>query len=362
MEQVLTILKWITFFVIYTFQISLCYSIVSLIGFNVVAILFLIPVAIMFLEFNKNMNMFFDNLIGNISVENLNAETSVEKPIYPNPVEFGTPLIQTEGTPSKLNVEVKPDDFRKKSPYIAIEPYSFSRVRMFVDCRYRFYQKYVLKSSQGYESKSAQIGKEVHQSIANLLSAQKSIKSMNEEIFRYELRRLEGTLPHEQFKDARRFLSKFQKQTILQSHEKIISIENKFEEVLPSGRKFVWIADLIVASFDGSYLKVIDFKTGRVPKDVDYQYFENKQVQIYAAFAMKRFSYSKSRATFHYIQKDQKFESKLSDADAQYLLNYLDKKCVQIENEEEFRPSPGTTCYFCEFRDTCKSALVRRAA
>jgi putative RecB family exonuclease len=126
-----------------------------------------------------------------------------------------------------------------------------------------------------------------------------------------------------------------------------------FVEV-PLGQHILWGRVDRVDSLDSQRVKIFDYKTGKLPRDVDFWTAQDLSAAVYAAGVARRLG----KVTVEEVEyiflaeaksvkvqvEDQMVAAKLSDA----------KSMLQsLSSERTWSPRPGPYCRWCDFQAKC---------
>ncbi|MFH0951914.1 MAG: UvrD-helicase domain-containing protein [Patescibacteria group bacterium] len=106
----------------------------------------------------------------------------------------------------------------------------------------------------------------------------------------------------------------------------------------------------------GQGVEIIDYKTGKVPKDK--RGLNLDQLMIYAIAAREVFNDNPARLTYYYLEAG---EQKLFDVEDKELAKVKDKVLATIEEikQSDFKATPGQhVCRTCDFRFICEDRVV----
>jgi len=130
--------------------------------------------------------------------------------------------------------------------------------------------------------------------------------------------------------------------------------EQFHETRLESGILIAGKIDRIDKMDDGS-LKVIDYKTGKLPFKTDDESIarEDLQLSMYAMVVMKKFGVPVSRCSLVFLAHDEE----VGFAPSMQMLGEKAKVIAdvvgQIESDTEFAPKKNHLCPWCEYREIC---------
>jgi len=131
---------------------------------------------------------------------------------------------------------------------------------------------------------------------------------------------------------------------------------------VPSSAKFRWIADLVMRNKVNNELTIIDFKTGKTPKELDFSEYQASQILIYGALALQKYSTDRARCIYYYTTGNKPFEVDLTRNFSRNIIADVELRITRIKAERNFRANPGSACYICEYTKECPSARRRRFA
>lgn len=227
-------------------------------------------------------------------------------------------------------------------------PYSYSKLSVFEHCKYKFKLNYVDKISIFNNSKALEKGSRVHQ-IIELFEPSKHFKLP---LFNYEL------LTEEEQKDCETLALNFCNSELGKSylshngalgHEihmglsKTLGIANyHLDGTLLRGK-----IDFLIK--DGNKLKIIDWKTGKVP---DQYYMKNDQVMLYAIWGFNMFSdVNEIEAEYVYVEHNEKYTFKFTREFYKNYTSHYAKKIKDCETEVEYSKTISKLCDYCDYKD-----------
>lgn len=256
-------------------------------------------------------------------------------------------------------------DFKKPQEIITKEKlmlsnFSFSQIETFETCPLQYKYRYVLKIPTT-PSSAASFGDTIHRTLQ--LFYQEYITHP-----KVDKKRLLGLLEtnwnpagysssdHEvrMKKEGREMLERFY-DTFHNSQIKIVGLERLFkikidEDIFVTGK-----IDRVDQKKDGS-IEIIDYKTGKKPKESDIQ--KSLQLSIYALAATDKGLYQKKldqvNLTFYYLQDAQKISVQREPKDLLVLKEKIKDSAQKIRGDD-FSPNVGPWCDFCSFRMICEA-------
>ena len=98
---------------------------------------------------------------------------------------------------------------------------------------------------------------------------------------------------------------------------------------------------------DGN-LKVIDYKTGRIPKKVD-----NFQLLFYMGILSRTLNYPVSKISYLHLYESVWHSFSITENDTQTTRDKVLETAREIELERGFPPTAGPFCQFCDFLKVC---------
>jgi DNA helicase-2/ATP-dependent DNA helicase PcrA len=107
-----------------------------------------------------------------------------------------------------------------------------------------------------------------------------------------------------------------------------------------------------VNSLGGSNVEIVDYKTGRMKKDLDAR--RDLQLSIYAIAAKEIFEWNPARLVFHYLQNNQIQATTRDEKQLDEAQKIIQEAAADIR-AGQFPPKPGFLCRSCAYRPICPS-------
>ena len=140
-----------------------------------------------------------------------------------------------------------------------------------------------------------------------------------------------------------------------QDHGEIIALERFFTLKLQRPTKNYTISGKIDRiDKKGEMYEIIDYKTGKMPKESDLK--KSLQLGIYSLAAMSEellhVPQDKIRLTYYYLDKQEKFSTLASERDLDETTTQVVKTLNNLESGT-FEPNVGRHCDWCPFKIIC---------
>ena len=107
-----------------------------------------------------------------------------------------------------------------------------------------------------------------------------------------------------------------------------------------------------VNSLGGSNVEIVDYKTGRMKKELDAR--RDLQLSIYAIAAREIFEWNPARLVFHYLQNNQIQATTRDKKQLDEAQKIIQEAAADIR-AGQFPPKPGFLCRSCAYRPICPS-------
>jgi len=259
-----------------------------------------------------------------------------------------------------------PDDIRKSFIRNLEKNLSYSHVSAFEKCPYQFYFKYILQIP-GAESQARSFGMTVHNTLKEFYERLRSVKqgfstlskipTYNDllEIYKrkwqsagYESSQQEK----DRFESGKNALKVFYDKFFDKSQEPIL-LEHRFR--VPMGD--FWLKGTIDrVDKTKSGLEIIDYKTGRIPKDPKHVE-KDLQLPTYV-LAMERLQGKKvDKVSLLYVEGGEKISTKVSKGSKEESTKEI-SRCLAEIKKMKFPPKPGPLCKFCDYKNVCNYANI----
>jgi len=248
-------------------------------------------------------------------------------------------------------------------PLIKEMTWSYSRIKAFDDCKYRWFLKYIRFPK--FESKDlffSSYGIFMHKLLESYNKGEKTAEQIKTEYLRDFRARIKARAPSatvfkNYFMDGLQYLS-----NIHPSDNKILSIESKAEFEICSW-PFVGYIDLLEQE-EGGKILLIDNKskvlkprsTREKPTRADEELDEYlKQLYLYSYYVFVRYGKFPDELCFNCFRKNTFIKEPFSQEAYQSALNWFLGKIEEIVVETEFAPDiEFFRCrYLCEMQDYC---------
>lgn len=105
----------------------------------------------------------------------------------------------------------------------------------------------------------------------------------------------------------------------------------------------------------GAAWKLLDYKTGRPPKDGKLTFGDKEQLLLYQLAADQVFRKKVASLVLHFLETDQQFEFVGSEKDIEKLRASVSETLDEIK-KSDFAPTPGFWCQSCDYRYICPAA------
>lgn len=249
-------------------------------------------------------------------------------------------------------------------PLIRDMTWSYSRIKTFYDCPYRWFLKYILFPTAVRKPMFfSDYGIFMHELIAAFYKDEQSSRELQ---FRYlsEFRnRVRGVAPSSKvfatyFPEGLKHIENLRK-----SNAKILSVETK-SEFLVSGIPFVGYTDLVSESPDG-FLLLTDHKSRNLrprshrasptKSDIELDSYLT-QLYLYSAAIKSLYGRFPDRLRFNCFRKDVLIDEPFDYVNFQKAIDWLLVRIEDICLETEFNPNmEWFKCrYLCEMQDHCE--------
>lgn len=248
-------------------------------------------------------------------------------------------------------------------PLIQDMVWSYSRIKAFIDCPYRWYLKYIRHPGEhGKDMFFSDYGSFVHELIASFYAGEKTAAQVHIEYLTQFGDRVKGFAPNgtvyaNYFLDGSNYLK-----SIKPSKHKVIAVEQKVSTTV-NGIPFVGYIDRIDMTEYGELL-LIDNKSRTLkqrskkqkPTKADIELDDYlRQLYIYSAFMKDRFGKFPSKLCFNCFRSQLMIEEPFNQDAFEDTLKWASDAVHQIEDETKFRPNMDYfKCrYLCEMNDNC---------
>jgi putative RecB family exonuclease len=265
----------------------------------------------------------------------------------------------------------------RRSPTVANEVYSPSRLASFEDCPRKFYYRYVQKLPVDSEGVEAFAGKRVHEvlerlyhfigrgMVPSLAKVLDRFRTMWSDAWSPERIRIvrEGMQPAHYRANGERCLTNYYRRHYPFDQGETLGLEQRVSFSLDQGGgyRLQGIVDRIVRAPDDA-IEIHDYKTGqRVPRQE--QLDQDRQLALYQIGVAERFRHEGPiRLVWHYLLSDQQRSSSRTPEALASLRDETMGLIDRIRAEQEFEPRPSALCRWCEYSDICPAGPKRAAA
>jgi len=135
-----------------------------------------------------------------------------------------------------------------------------------------------------------------------------------------------------------------------------LAVEELYKAQFDSGIVLCGKVDRIDTDQDGS-LRIIDYKTGKAPKDGDKFLTGDYQLGMYGILVRKKMFAKIEKIMYIFLEDNTVISVKPT---VEYLDNILEKilgMAKTVTQEKVYPPNPGSFCRICDYFELCDSAL-----
>lgn len=208
---------------------------------------------------------------------------------------------------------------------------SYSRIKCFKDCKYKYYLKYILKEKGTQNFAHLTKGKRVH----SLLEYHGSQSDVTDPI---------AISIYERFRDSEIGKDILSPKSLREYKINMDSGLNPKNE----SSDFVGYIDRI--NFKNDKFELIDFKTGKYPEKQDFS-----QLMYYGVWFLQRFPESQNvKLRYVYVEHLNEHSAIFDRKNLELIKTSFLSDIKSIENCEDFTKNPTPLCNWCEFCDLCK--------
>ncbi len=256
-------------------------------------------------------------------------------------------------------------------PLIRDMNWSYSRIKCFTDCKYRFYLKYIKYPRHDWpEMFFSSYGKFVHELIADFYAGKKTAEECHMEYLTKFQERVKGKPPGDRvlmnyFKTGSDYLK-----NLTPSENRMVEIEAR-TQTLVAGVKFLGFIDRLEEK-PNSDLVVVDNKSRNLkprsgkstPTKTDEELDEYlRQLYIYSAFVKEKYGKFPTELVFNCFREGLYIEEPFRADAYQDAIQWVGDMVDTIAAETEFAPNLD---YFkcenlCECKDSCEYYLLNFA-
>lgn len=250
------------------------------------------------------------------------------------------------------------------APLIRSMTWSYSRLKAFDDCPYRWYLKYIrFPSARRKEMFFANYGKFVHELIASYYLHEKSADELQLEYMSRFSSQVKGSAPNRTiyknyFSDGLNYWK-----SLKPLSDNVLSVESKADFSIGEAR-FTGFIDLLTTDESGNII-LVDHKSRALkprssrlsPTKTDQELDSYlRQLYLYAAFVQKRYGKFPAKLCFNCFRKNLLIDEPFSQTAYDDTLAWATSKVEDISIETEFRPQlEYFKCrHLCEMQDYCE--------
>lgn len=249
-------------------------------------------------------------------------------------------------------------------PLIRDITWSYSRIKSFEDCPYRWYLKYIMfPRNKGLELFFASYGSFMHELIAEYYSGKDDAAGIRLNYLSNYRNRVSRYAPNRKvargyFDSGLNYLKGIQP-----SENKVVAVEERFESVI-FGIPFIGFVDRLDESEDGDLI-LIDNKSRTLrersnrskPTQYDRELDEYlRQLYLYSAFIKDRFGKYPAELWFNCFRENLTIKEPFAQEKFDEAITWAKDKIEEIAVETDFRPNiEWFKChYLCEMRELCE--------
>lgn len=249
-------------------------------------------------------------------------------------------------------------------PLIEDMVWSYSRIKAFSDCPYRWYLKYIyLPKLEKKEQFFASYGSFMHYLLSEFYGGKKSVGEIRlEYLLKFQAQVLGYAPSHKifqnYFNDGREYLN-FLKPT----ENKVLSVEEEFETTI-CGLPFVGYIDLLEETAEGELI-LIDHKSRALkprskrkkPTKLDAELDDYlRQLYVYSAAIRQKYGRYPAYLAFNCFRKQDLIVEPFRNEKYQETMNWLVHEVEEIKACSQFYPDLDYfKCrHLCEMRDHCE--------
>ncbi|MFA6005484.1 MAG: ATP-dependent DNA helicase [Patescibacteria group bacterium] len=238
--------------------------------------------------------------------------------------------------------------------------FSYSQLETYETCSLQYKYRYMLKIPEP-DSPALSFGSSIHKALELFYKDIKEGIDQNETDLLQKFRRHFiplGYMGKEQRENAishgneilTNFFEKFHKE-----HGEVVAVEQFFTLKLPHNDQNLIISGKIDRiDKKGSLYEIIDYKTGKMPKESELK--KSLQLGIYSLAAMSKellgISQDKIRLTYYYLDKQEKFSVLAAERNLNETKEHIAETIGNLENGT-FEPTVGRHCDWCPFKIIC---------
>lgn len=248
-------------------------------------------------------------------------------------------------------------------PLIDDMTWSYSRIKSFEDCKYRWYLKYIkFPKTEQLELFFSSYGTFAHELIASYYKGEKSAPELRLEYLSNYRSRVAQPAPSKAVADSY-FQSGLQYFKVIQpSENRVVSVEDRFAASI-DGIPFIGFIDRLDETPDGDYI-LIDNKSRTLkarsnrkkPTVMDKTLDEYlRQLYLYSVFVKERYGKYPRSLCFNCFRENSLIVEPFNEKALEEAKTWAKENIAKIADETEFRPDVDWfKCqYLCEMREFC---------
>jgi hypothetical protein len=254
--------------------------------------------------------------------------------------------------------------------------WSYSRLTAFETCKHAWKKTY-LDKEKGRDNAWGQMGNFAHNLLEYMFKGQIAVERLGDNFVAHFDKYVTEQFPQFAIDLRAHYKQKIGKYlSTFKMAGQVMSIEEKFEYKLPSGRVFVGIIDLVVNKY--GQLIVVDHKVSKVYESEDLMK-KKKQILMYAPAVKLIYKTDAKAGFFHFVQDGTKLKVSMDEQSIDETLAWADNLIDEIKREKHFPTvieealdanAPLETeddLFFCSnlcnHRDNCEmfQAIVKRS-
>ncbi|MCD4694190.1 ATP-dependent helicase [bacterium] len=276
-----------------------------------------------------------------------------------------------------LERKEKKAQFVKNSDKLPIPTtFSYTQIMTFINCPYQYRFAHILKVPSKGKSVFS-FGKTLHGVLEKMFKIINNRREMNqgnlfenkncnnkelitlEEIFNlyeeswindwYESKKSK----EEYFKKGKKILKDFYNK-YKDSWPEVILLEKGFNfKINVDGEHCAIRGAMDRVDQDGDEIKIIDYKTGQMPKDGKLVFNKKLQLLIYQIATRDLFRQKVKSLSFYYLENNKEIEFLGGEKDIKKAEEKI-IKTIQDIKKGDFSPKSGPLCKYCDFKDICE--------
>lgn len=250
--------------------------------------------------------------------------------------------------------------------------FSFSRLKTFHQCPFRYRLRYLKGLKEAFRSIESFLGNTVHDVLEWMYGERGDGRSVGlaevlehfEKAWREDwpedvaiIRTADG--PDTYFRRGREMLEKFHAEVFSKDQSETLALEQRFSKVLSERVSFTGFADRVGRTAQG-VLFIVDYKTSKNMGD-STDFSEGLQAPLYAACALENHDDDVALAGYHYLRHGKSNWRDVDRKEGQELLERFKNMAEEALDATEFPAKPGILCAWCGFNHICTFAEVPEA-